>query len=1104
MPRIRIETLRLGIEALNVLYSLTQLYPPDHLRDGDGEFLWRAAHDFLQNLEINQRLKELPSAMADVITKAYFDPLKWYNMDSPLSDMRRPKDDSIDDTNIQKGILTNFDEGQSPITNGATLLLRITDPQKAKILMHPFWWSWEGKLADNYRNISLTFSGLQKLGLSQSEIRAFPKEFREGMEDRAALIGDTHHNHPQHWKLPARNWPAGKYKNSPPVNLNEVDLVVQLRFESPPPFIGGQEEFTSFEATATEIMKNLVSPLPIEGNIIKTKPKTIAENSSPLKGESRTNQLTIDQDLINKFERILDLLSGVDSTPIDDFMIALHLLRKDIGIEIVSVQSLFRPNISDDFNNNGERKGADNNPRQTLDHFGFRDGISQPIRNDNLDFGDLEAIKNSPPQEIKTGDILIGHSNLLEDYQSNDANKKFQQNGSFLAIRKMSQDVSALNEFLETNKTIGDSEELAARLVGRYRDGTPLISGPDAKGNTFDYEDDKLGLECPFSSHIRRTNPRDIFHDRKTPKILRRGMTYGDRFEDNPKDDRGILFMAYCSNLAEQYETIQRWANGGNSTDISSAQFDPLLAPMPKEGRKVFRFTTKGAVIGGLDKVHRVEMTKPFVTLEWGLYTFVPSKTALCKLYKNDANDNKPEGKLYDPAERGRKVLQEIESFTAEQQRREWKILLEDHLTKDPVEHNISPDVWSYIRSAKSGIYRIKCGIEGHDIKTSNTPVVLVLDKKMINAVMTDYKVFSVADIGKRISSIFNPHYIGMDPKANNDRYSKESKVANSALYNYSESTGFSDAYEIATSILEQSRKFAEKNGRSKYKIELTRQYIALVLAGLCRKWFGLPENEYFEAGGWAWDDTIGGNRKTRCPGDFFAPSRGAFYPRPTDAIMSYAHNHGSRLRESIGKLVDDWKNDGVKGTVSQQMKQGSVSFELLGRNVIGAMIGMLPPTEANLRGILFDWIDQSTLWGIQGDFIRAVENGSDVYQAAKQAVEAPLIASLSKRPAPDLLFRTATCDTKLGDTKIKAGDTVILSLVAATHGDLQGGNADIDIVFGGKRKDGPNNPKGNPHACPAQKMAMGAMLGTLTALLEAGRIQNLAASLIIEISEWS
>jgi len=52
-------------------------------------------------------------------------------------------------------------------------------------------------------NVAFTSSGLRKLGLSQSTIESFSREFIEGMgqPDRARLLGDTRQSAPEHWSF---------------------------------------------------------------------------------------------------------------------------------------------------------------------------------------------------------------------------------------------------------------------------------------------------------------------------------------------------------------------------------------------------------------------------------------------------------------------------------------------------------------------------------------------------------------------------------------------------------------------------------------------------------------------------------------------------------------------------------------------------------------------------------------------------------------------------------------------------------------------------------------------------------------------------------------
>ena len=101
--------------------------------------------------------------------------------------------------------------------------------------------------------------------------------------------------------------------------------------------------------------------------------------------------------------------------------------------------------------------------------------------------------------------------------------------GSYYVFRKLEQDVMgfAVAEHRladELGLEGSDRARAGAMIVGRYRDGTPLVlSETDgfvpAKANDFRYEphltsvgtmapSDPLGVKCPFHAHIRKVNPR--------------------------------------------------------------------------------------------------------------------------------------------------------------------------------------------------------------------------------------------------------------------------------------------------------------------------------------------------------------------------------------------------------------------------------------------------------------------------------------------------------------------------------------------------------------------------------------------------------------------
>src|SRR3546814_10110812 len=71
---------------------------------------------------------------------------------------------------------------------------------------------------------------------------------------------------------------------------------------------------------------------------------------------------------------------------------------------------------------------------------------------------------------------------------------------------------------------------------------------------------------------------------------------------------------------------ISDWSSDVCSSDLGNN--DPLVGTAPRpDGRRVYRFEQGGKVI-------RTEIAQPFVRLEWGLYLFTPSRTALAEIVK--------------------------------------------------------------------------------------------------------------------------------------------------------------------------------------------------------------------------------------------------------------------------------------------------------------------------------------------------------------------------------------------------------------------------------------------------------------------------------------
>lgn len=113
------------------------------------------------------------------------------------------------------------------------------------------------------------------------------------------------------------------------------------------------------------------------------------------------------------------------------------------------------------------------------------------------------------------------------------------RNGSFMAYRRLQEHVGAFRDFLkEQGQTPEEQELVAAKLMGRWRSGAPLVLAPDKddpalgsdpqRNNDFNYrQQDPHGYAVPLGAHIRRMNPRDTGANMSRRRMIRRGATYG-------------------------------------------------------------------------------------------------------------------------------------------------------------------------------------------------------------------------------------------------------------------------------------------------------------------------------------------------------------------------------------------------------------------------------------------------------------------------------------------------------------------------------------------------------------------------------------------------
>ncbi len=292
------------------------------------------------------------------------------------------------------------------------------------------------------------------------------------------------------------------------------------------------------------------------------------------------------------------------------------------------------------------------------EHFGFRDGISQPI---------IAGLGRTGPAEhvVRAGEFVLGYANeynLLTDRPLVPADADPQdmlpvdtatgghdlgRNGSYLVMRQMQQDVPGFWRFVREAAGAADPVALASKMVGRWPSGAPLVEAPDADdpahatANGFGYaHSDPAGLRCPVGAHVRRANPRDSLDPSPgTPasiavnrrhRLLRRGRKYGPAADvaalqsgtgTDDTSDRGLHFICVGANIARQFEFVQRAWVGSPKFATLYDDADPLIGRHDPLGGT---FTIPARPLR-----RRVTGLPQFVTIRGGAYFFLPGIRAL-------------------------------------------------------------------------------------------------------------------------------------------------------------------------------------------------------------------------------------------------------------------------------------------------------------------------------------------------------------------------------------------------------------------------------------------------------------------------------------------
>jgi Dyp-type peroxidase family len=277
------------------------------------------------------------------------------------------------------------------------------------------------------------------------------------------------------------------------------------------------------------------------------------------------------------------------------------------------------------------------------EHFGFSDGFAQP----SLAGSGQENRPGEGVPERRGGWRLLRPGEIVLGYEDEDGllppapPSPLHRNATFMVLRKLRQDVQAWRDWLDEVAgpwAAGDREWLAAKVVGRWPDGTPVALAPERPQsrsigdlheiNAFRYGDDPLGVRCPVGAHVRRVNARDGLAGgaarTRRHRIIRRGMPYGAPLPEGEGDDgadRGLVFACFNASIARQFEVVQGWCVDGNLFGLGPGNRDLLAGGGDAGGPGFLLPGTPPALVPGPDR--------PLVTVRGGEYLYVPSLRGL-------------------------------------------------------------------------------------------------------------------------------------------------------------------------------------------------------------------------------------------------------------------------------------------------------------------------------------------------------------------------------------------------------------------------------------------------------------------------------------------
>ncbi|GAA5891069.1 hypothetical protein JCM6882_006409 [Rhodosporidiobolus microsporus] len=279
-------------------------------------------------------------------------------------------------------------------------------------------------------------------------------------------------------------------------------------------------------------------------------------------------------------------------------------------------------------------------PHAGHEHFGFRDGVTRPSI---VGFNDAHR----PPGAA----ACPAGTFFLQPTKEDGEEKRWTEGGSFMVFRELQQKVPEFERFCQevAREKEVEPEVIAARTVGRWKNGVPLALSPEMQQGElasdvrlrdgFDFSSDLTQEVCPYAAHVRKANPRKGTFpanlETDSYRILRSGIAYGsevtpeERLSGKTEHDRGLFFVCYQSSIEAGFQHIQmNWLNNARFPFNNAAKIlepgQDLIAgqnPAQKGGTR----TAQGIKPGDPLLPTNTVSAPPFVVPRGGEYFFMPS-----------------------------------------------------------------------------------------------------------------------------------------------------------------------------------------------------------------------------------------------------------------------------------------------------------------------------------------------------------------------------------------------------------------------------------------------------------------------------------------------